>query len=148
MWEPCCKNHIHLKVYKIVRYADIRLRDITTAQHWQRQKMISCCNRYSDSINIEQSSFQFEGSQLYDAWKTARSLVNGLTVIHDPERRDEKSRPARFTRDTTVNRFRSHIFSFTRRSRVRNSAFGRFIFSVYTKRSPEGDMSFIYESSC
>ena len=48
-----------------------------------------------------------------------------------PERRDEKSRPTRFTCDTTVNRFWSGIFLFTCRSRVRNSAFSRFIFSVY-----------------
>ena len=52
-------------------------------------------------------------SQLYDAWKTARSLVNGLIVIHVQEGRDEKSMPAWFTCDTAVNRFRSRIFSFT-----------------------------------
>ena len=34
-------------------------------------------------------------------------------------------------RESRLDRFRSHIFSFTRRSRVRNSAFARFIFSVY-----------------
>ena len=34
-------------------------------------------------------------------------------------------------RESRLQRFRSHIFSSKRRSRVRNSAFARFIFSVY-----------------
>ena len=90
----------------------------------------SCARRDSRLMQIETVMFQFEESQLYGVWKTARSLVNGLTAIHVPERRDEKSRPAQFTCDTTVNRFQSRIFSFTHPSRVRNSVFARFISSL------------------
>ena len=93
--------------------------------------MIRCYNhiRIQQISNNRRSSLRDHSSTTHE--KQLRNLVSGLRAIHFPERRDEKLRPARFTCETAVSRFRSHIFSFTRRSRVRNSAYARVTFSVY-----------------
>ena len=81
------------------------------------------CNFYSRALICKVGFFAWQ--LMFSRFTALRRVKNSAS-----RRRDEKSSSTQFTYDTTVNRFRSQIFSFTRRSRVRNSAFARFIVSV------------------
>ena len=71
-WENVAPKSVHCRitrndVYSIFIESEYRLQQLIILSHCQ------CCGRKLYS-------------QLYDAWKIARCLVNGLTVIYVPER--------------------------------------------------------------
>ena len=79
--------------------------------------------RYLSNPNIDYSSWSF--------FRVVSAVPESCIHSSRPGEKWWKVEARLFTCDTTLNRFWSQIFSITRRLRVRNSAFARFILSVY-----------------